>query len=80
MAEVLQTMMMTAVRPWESLDASGYTYYEGRWVRSDESTYDSQEQIELCMRCPFADECHDCVTAKARTRRKPFARKKVKRK
>lgn len=61
-------MMIAAVLPWKSIDASGYLYFDGRWVESDVTTYDSQAQIELCMKCPFADECHDCVAVGKRTR------------
>ena len=62
-------MMIAAVMPWKSIDASGYIYLDGKWVDSDVTTYDDQAQIELCMTCPFADECHDCV-AVGRTSRK----------
>lgn len=56
-------MMISAIRPWQSIDASGYVYYEGRWIMSAGTpTHDTQYQIELCMRCPFSDDCHDCVS------------------
>jgi hypothetical protein len=55
-------MFSDVVRPWRSVDASGWMYGEDRWVKSDLSTYDDQAQIDLCLRCPFAGECVDCVT------------------
>lgn len=57
-------MMIHGVRPWDSLDASCFLYENGRWVASDVSTYDAQAQIELCLRCPYADECTDCVSGR----------------
>ena len=59
-----------AVRPWDSIDSSGYLYYGGKWIESDVSTYDSQAQIELCLRCPIADECQDCIGEPSKQRRK----------
>lgn len=53
--------MIEAVRPWVSIDASWYIWLEDKWVKSDLTTYDSQSQIEFCMTCPFADECHNCL-------------------
>lgn len=56
--------MVESVRPWESPDAGDWVYSDstGRWVKSDLiPRYDSQEQIELCLTCPYADDCHDCV-------------------
>lgn len=62
----MMTTMVQGVRPWDSVDSSGYFYEETRWVKSDFSSYDSQAQIELCLRCPIADECADCIDAPAR--------------
>ena len=61
--------MIAAVRPWVSIDASDYMWSDGKWVRSDLTTYDDQDQIEFCMTCPFADECHDCLTVGRKARR-----------
>lgn len=54
--------MVESVRPWDSLDAGSLMYNNGRWVRSELLPQDSQAQIELCLTCPYADDCHDCVT------------------
>lgn len=72
-------IVISAVRPWDSPDSGGFLVgLSGGWVRSDFSTYDDQTQIELCLSCPFADDCHDCVTDREKTGRKRglFARRK----
>lgn len=53
--------MVASVRPWDSVDAGSLMYNNGRWVKSELLPQDSQAQIELCLTCPYADDCHDCV-------------------
>lgn len=53
--------MVASVRPWDSVDAGSLMYNNGRWVKSELLPKDSQAQIELCLTCPYADDCHDCV-------------------
>ena len=62
-AEIQETEIFASL-PWRSQDAKEYSYYEGRWVNPQFTTYDSPDQINLCLNCPFADECKDCVTLK----------------
>lgn len=72
--------MLASVRPWQSLDAGDWMYsQDGRWVKSDLAPQDSQAQIELCLTCPYADDCHDCV-AKGTMRRTTILRRIVQRK
>ena len=66
--------MVASVRPWNSLDAGSLMYNNGRWVRSELLPQDSQAQIELCLTCPYADDCHDCV-AKGTTKRTDILRR-----
>lgn len=54
--------LFSMTRPWFSLDAGLLMYREGRWEKSDLLPSDSQAQIELCLTCPYADDCHDCLT------------------
>lgn len=67
---VISRAVSAAVRPWQSLDASGWMYNEGRWTESDLTSYDTQAQINLCMRCSLADECVDCLAQKRRPRKR----------
>lgn len=53
--------MVASARPWDSVDAGSLMYNNGRWVKSELLPQDSQAQIELCLTCPYADDCHDCV-------------------
>ena len=54
--------MVTATKPWDAINTGDLIYSDdGRWVRSDLTTYDDQAQIELCLRCKYADDCHDCL-------------------
>ena len=65
-------LIVKALQPWKTEEAknSSLSYYEGRWVDLNFSTYDTQAQIELCLNCPFQDECIDCVSAESRIRKK----------
>lgn len=56
--------IIRAVRPWDSADS-----YDRKL---DFSTYDEQWQIEMCLSCPIADECLDCV---ARREKMPWWKK-----
>ena len=54
--------MVTANKPWDSINTGNLVYSaDGRWVKSDITSYDDQAQIELCLRCKYADDCHDCL-------------------
>lgn len=53
--------VIRAVRPWNSADSCEQ--------KTDFSTYDDHVQIELCLSCPIADECIDCV---AKRKKKPW--------
>lgn len=46
--------IIRAVRPWESADS----YDREKPVFSN---YDEQWQIDMCLSCPIADECKDCI-------------------
>lgn len=55
-------MTIQSTLPWRSADAGRWMYLDdGRWAKSDITTYDDQAQIELCMKCKYADDCHDCL-------------------
>lgn len=62
MSAVKQDFAVSASMPWHTPDSGAYSWYEGRWMQTQFKTYDSQAQIELCLNCPFADECKDCVS------------------
>lgn len=64
-AEIQETEIFASL-PWRSQDAREFSYYKGRWMRPKFETYDSQEQIELCLNCPFSDECMDCVSKRSK--------------
>lgn len=65
----MRSVSVSAVRPWDSVDASGWMYDErGGWVEDDLSPRDTQEQIDLCLKCPIADECCDCLSSTVRRR------------
>jgi hypothetical protein len=71
------TSVIAAVRPWDSTDSGAFLVgITGRWIRPDFESYDDQKQIEMCLECPFADDCHECVT-RARRRRWLLKRKRV---
>ena len=74
----MRSLVIAAVRPWDSPDSGGFLVsMTGAWVRSDFSSYDDQRQIELCLACPFADECHDCLSGTGSAGRKrgfPFSK------
>lgn len=55
----MTSVAISAVKPWHSVDSVAFN-------RQEFTTYDDQDQIELCMSCPFADDCHDCVTTERR--------------
>ena len=60
-------MTIQSTLPWRSANAGRWIYEDsGRWVKSDITTYDDQAQIELCMKCKYADDCHDCLASGAR--------------
>lgn len=63
-------LIVKALQPWKTEQAKSLSYYEGRWVDYDFSSYDTQAQIELCLKCPFQDDCIDCVSAERRIKRK----------
>lgn len=72
----MTSISISAARPWDTPDSGSYVVgTTGAWVKSDFSTYDDQAQIELCLQCPFADDCHDCVTVSKRRRRFSFLSK-----
>lgn len=74
---MLSSVSVAATRPWRSADSGGFIVgMTGGWVKSDFSSYDDQRQIEMCLSCPFADDCHDCVT-RTKKRRGLFRRRKV---
>lgn len=55
-------MTIQSTLPWRSADAGSWMYQDnGRWAKSDITTYDDQAQIELCLSCKYADDCHDCL-------------------
>ena len=54
-AEIQETEIFASL-PWRSQDAREFSYYKGRWMRPKFETYDSQEQIELCLNCPFSEK------------------------
>lgn len=55
-------MTIQSTAPWRSPDAGRWIYEDiGRWAKSDITSYDDQAQIELCMKCKYADDCHDCL-------------------
>ena len=50
-------MTIQSTAPWRSPDAGRWIYEDiGRWAKSDITSYDDQAQIELCMKCKYADE------------------------
>lgn len=69
MSAVNQDFAIDASLPWRSRDAKEYSYYEGRWVNPQFTTYDSSAQITLCLSCPFSDECKDCVSIKQKRKK-----------
>lgn len=77
-------VVISAVRPWESADSTGFIVgMTGAWVKSDFTTYDDQTQIDLCLTCPLADDCGDCLTrgqSGQKRKRGFFARKSRRRK
>ena len=78
----MTSISVSAARPWDTPDSGSYIVgMTGSWIKPDFSSYDDQEQIEMCLQCPFADDCHDCVTVSNRKRRFSFlsARKRVRR-
>ena len=61
--EKLDSFQVPATEPWKSTGAKEDVYLNGKWVRFRFTTYDTPAQIELCMNCPFSDDCHDCVSS-----------------
>ena len=53
--------MISATKPWDTINTGNLIYDDGRWVRSDITTHDNQAQIELCLNCKYSDECHNCL-------------------
>lgn len=67
-------MTIHSTLPWRSADAGRWMYLDdGRWAKSDITTYDDQAQIELCLSCKYADDCHDCL---GRAADRPTSRKR----
>lgn len=68
--------MVQSARPWASPDAGDWVYSDkGHWVRSDlYPRHEDQAQIELCLSCPYSDDCHDCV-AKGTTKKTSILRR-----
>ena len=67
-AEIQETEIFASL-PWRSQDAREYSYFDGRWMNPKLVSYDSQAQIELCLSCPFADECKDCMSVKQKRKK-----------